>query len=246
MATRGKSRREILLLGTTCGRAAFLLDAAQSPQIAAAEPAKAAAADKKKEEIVSPAEDLMREHGVLNRILLIYEEVGRRLHDKQDFDFQILLQTSQLVRRFVEDYHERLEEKYLFPRLKEAHKLVDLVDVLLAQHEAGRKLTDRIGGLTKPMGKMTDADRQALGAVLHEFVRMYRPHEAREDTILFPAFREIVPSETYWALGEEFEDKEHELFGEEGFERNVEQVAQLEKKLGIYDLGQFTPKLQEK
>ena len=35
------------------------------------------------EEEVSPAEDLMREHGLLNRILLIYEEVRRRLTAKQ-------------------------------------------------------------------------------------------------------------------------------------------------------------------
>jgi hypothetical protein len=41
--------------------------------------------DKKKdEEEVSAPEDLMREHGVLNRILLIYEEGLRRLRAKED------------------------------------------------------------------------------------------------------------------------------------------------------------------
>jgi len=44
------------------------------------------------------------------------------------------------------------------------------------------------------------------------------------------------------ALGDEFEKKEDELFGDEGFFKIVDQVAELEKKLGIYDLGQFTPK----
>ncbi|HBN07806.1 MAG TPA: hypothetical protein DD435_03860 [Cyanobacteria bacterium UBA8530] len=38
-----------------------------------------------------------------------------------------------------------------------------------------------------------------------------------------------------------FEDKEHELFGPRGFEEIVDQVANLEKALGIYDLSQFTP-----
>src|ERR1700758_346024 len=33
----------------------------------------------REEEEVAPAEDLMREHGVLNRVLLIYEEALRRL-----------------------------------------------------------------------------------------------------------------------------------------------------------------------
>jgi len=54
---------------------------------------------------------------------------------------------------------------------------------------------------------------------------MYRPHEAREDTILFPALRRIISNNEYFALGEDFEDKEHELFGEDGFEAMVDKVA---------------------
>ena len=40
-----------------------------------------------------------------------------------------------------------------------------------------------------------------------------------------------------------FEKKEHQLFGEDGFEKMVDRVASIEKTLGIYDLAQFTPKL---
>src|SRR3989304_7742957 len=36
------------------------------------------------EEEVSPAEDLMREHGVLKRVLLVYEEAIRRIDAKLD------------------------------------------------------------------------------------------------------------------------------------------------------------------
>ena len=34
---------------------------------------------------VTPTEDLMREHGLLKRILLIYDEVGRRIEGRRDF-----------------------------------------------------------------------------------------------------------------------------------------------------------------
>ena len=81
-----------------------------------------------------------------------------------------------------------------------------------------------------------------LADALRAFLRMYRPHEAREDTVLFPAFRSIVSPHEYDALGDDFEKKEDELFGDEGFFKVVNQVADLEKKLGIYDLAQFTPK----
>ena len=84
-------------------------------------------------------------------------------------------------------------------------------------------------------------DTQTLIKLLTNFNAMYRPHEAREDTILFPALRKIISKNEYFSLGEDFEDKEHELFGEDGFETMVEKVAGIEKQLGIFDLSKFTP-----
>ena len=40
---------------------------------------------------------------------------------------------------------------------------------------------------------------------------------AREDTILVPAFREIVSADKFDSLGEHFEKKEDELSGNDGF-----------------------------
>lgn len=192
---------------------------------------------------ISPAEDLMREHGVLNRILLIYDHHLHLLADKQTFDGSILVSAADIVRRFVEEYHEKLEEDFLFPRFRKAKKLVSLVDTLQAQHKAGRDLTAKIKELAGTASlKLVSTDGEKLSDALREFLRMYRPHEAREDTVLFPAFRSIVSPHEYEALGDDFEKKEDELFGEEGFFKVVDQVAGLEKRLGIYDLAQFTPK----
>ena len=71
---------------------------------------------------------------------------------------------------------------------------------------------------------------------------MYRPHAAWEDTVLYPAFRSVITPREFVALGDKFEDKEQELFGKDGFEKIVVEVAGLEKQLGLYDLSQFTPK----
>ncbi|MCG2640086.1 MULTISPECIES: hypothetical protein [Bradyrhizobium] len=53
--------------------------------------------------------------------------------------------------------------------------------------------------------------------------------------------REDVSNE-YDAMAEDFEKKEHELFGEDGFEKMAARVAQLEQQMGIHDLNQFTPR----
>ncbi len=193
------------------------------------------------EEKISPAEDLMREHGVLKRVLLIYREGIRRIDAGTELPPETLAKSANLIRNFIEDYHEKLEEEQLFPRFRKAGTLVELVDTLEVQHKRGRLLTERTVSLSTAVALKNPRDRARLKEALHSFVRMYEPHEAREDTVLFPAFRKIVTPSEYDALGEEFEDKEHELFGEDGFERNVELVSEIEKNLGIYDLAQFTP-----
>lgn len=193
------------------------------------------------DEDVAPPEDLMREHGLLNRVMLIYEELGRRIRGKQDFDPKILADSAGLIHHFIEDYHEKLEEEHLFPRFRKAGKLVDLVNTLQAQHAAGRVLTQRLEQFGAA-GIKSDSDRTNAVNDIHAFLRMYRPHEAREDTVLFPEFRNLVSKQEFEALGDQFEKREHELFGEEGFEKNVDKVAGIEKQLGIYELAQFTPK----
>jgi hemerythrin-like domain-containing protein len=200
--------------------------------------------DEKKngEEDVTATEDLMREHGVLNRVLLLYEEGLRRIHAKEDVAPEMFQKPAALVRKFVEDYHEKLEENFIFPEFEKRKKLADLVKVLRAQHEAGRKATDVIlRESTRDRFGKEDA-RAELIAACQGFIRMYRPHEAREDTVLFPALHKVVSSHQLKELGEQFEKEEDRLFGEEGFEKTVDQVAVLEKQLGINDLAKFTVK----
>ena len=202
-----------------------------------------AAEKAKEEEEVSPAEDLMREHGVLKRVLLIYEEAIRRITANQELSVETVADSAKIIRNFIEDYHEKLEENFLFPRFEKAGKLTDLVKTLRDQHQAGRRVTDLTLGLAKQSTIKNADERAQLADSLRQFIRMYNPHEAREDTVLFPAFRKIVSANEYASLGENFEKKEHELFGEDGFEKMVDKVTNIEKKLGIYELAQFTPKI---
>ncbi len=196
----------------------------------------------KKEEDISATEDLMREHGVLNRILLIYEEAVRRLRAKEEVSPDVFAKPAALVRKFVEDYHERNEENYIFPAFEQRKQQVELVQTLRKQHQAGRDLTDMILRMATPSQFIKPDSKQVVIASTTAFIYMYRPHEAREDTVLFPALYKIMSTQQIKDLGEQFEQKEHELLGDEGFEHAVDEVASVEKQLGIYDLARFTPK----
>jgi len=189
---------------------------------------------------IGPIEDLMREHGVLRRVLLIYEEGLRRIAAHQDIPGNPFLTGAQLIRQFVEDYHEKNEEKFIFPRLlKRGGEASRDVGVLLEQHQAGRKLTDEIIRVATSNAKDT-----RLVDPVSQFIRMYRPHAAREDTVVFPAFHKVVSEKDFDSIGEQMEQQEEKLFGEGGFAKIVEAVAEEERALGIYELYRFTPRIE--
>jgi hemerythrin-like domain-containing protein len=223
-------RREFLIAGAVMGMAG-VAGGAEMP---------------KPEEDVSAVEDLMREHGVLRRILLIYEEWLRRYRAKADnLADRSLARIAQTVKEFIEDYHEALEEKYVFPEFENHKQFVPLVTTLRQQHAAGRKLTSQIilGAMQEgPSSPETQRAIEGIAPSCEAFIRMYRPHAAREDTVLFPALKKILSPKQLDELGDKFEEEENRRFGAHGFERTVEMVAETEKTLGIYDLDQFTPK----
>jgi len=192
------------------------------------------------EEDVSTNEDLMREHGVLKRILIIYGEAASRLKSGTAVDMALINKSATLIKTFIEDYHEKLEEDHLFPRFEKAGQLTDLTKVLRIQHQKGRLLTQRILANTK---NQNTRDHDLLTKDMLAFIRMYSPHEAREDTVLFPALHKLISKHEYDSLGEDFEKIERQHFGGDGFDIAVDQVTGIEKSLGIYDLNLFTPNI---
>jgi hemerythrin-like domain-containing protein len=215
-----------------------------APTVLVLPPAAQAGEDKSENqpqmEDVTPPEDLMREHGVLNRVLLIYEAAMRRFADKEDFDPSVISKSAQIIRQFIEDYHERNEENQVFPRFRKAGKLVDLVAILYQQHQAGRRVTETILQLA-PASRAPGNERNQVVAAMRAFIRMYRPHEAREDTVLFPALRSVVSANEFDSMADDFERDEQRKFGQDGFEKIVSQVAEIERTIGINDLSKFTP-----
>ncbi len=192
---------------------------------------------------ISPTEDLMREHGVLKRILLIYGEVKGLLKYEnlcqQSFIYQLTIDTAQIAAQFIENYHQKLEADYVFPEFLQEQRYVKLVHTLQEQHNAARELTK----LIKHSARMQSPFD--LYQLLSAYIHMYEPHSAREDTVVFPAFRQLVSPKRLDQLGQRFEEIEEQNFGEHGFENIVKNIAQIEKDLGIYDLSQFTPSYKQ-
>ena len=191
---------------------------------------------------VTAVEDLMREHGILRRALLVYTETAPKLRSNPSSVAPDALQkTARLFRRFGEDYHEKkLEEPFIFPAVKKAGgPAAAYPDLLTAQHQRGREITDFI--ISAMSGsRLGTANAGTLARVMDEFVLMYRNHAAREDTIVFPAWKRTMSSKLYEEMSDKFEEIERQMFGKDGFEDAERQMTEIENSLGLSNLAQFT------
>jgi hemerythrin-like domain-containing protein len=183
----------------------------------------------------------MAEHGLLVRILLIYRHLLAGQASGQPVPAGHAHDSALIIHDYIEAFHEELEEAYVFRRLMRAGQLKPTISTLLLQHARGREITQLILAASGGSGSLQTAAAGRIVSAMDAFVRMYEPHEAREDTIVYPAFRALLTPGEIADLGERFADLQTEQFGRHGFAAMVQRVAAIEQALGIYDLSQFTP-----
>jgi hypothetical protein len=229
---KATSRRALLRAGTT---SSLVVAAGLALPVHARESKKPGA-----EEAVLPPEHLMRGHAILARVLLVYESGMRRMGQGEDIDPAVFNQAAEITRGFIHDHQEKMEEELVFTRFRTGGRMVELVGVLANQHAAGRKLTERI--LAAAPQARNREPREAMGRDVQALIAMYRPHMAREATDLFPALRHLVTADEYADMADEMDKRERQAFGADGFEKTAKKVAEVEKVIGIEDIGVFTPK----
>jgi hemerythrin-like domain-containing protein len=186
---------------------------------------------------ITPAEDLMFEHGVIERLLLIYNDAVRRIKSGGDISPELISDTADIIRRFTENYHEKLEEQYVFPRLEKMGRHTELVKILLKQHKLGREVTDNIRRLVEQQ----ETSFGQLAKAMESYSFMYIPHISRENSVVFRTLRESLPEDEYIELGEKFEQMEDAQLGKSGYMKNLKEIMNIEIKLNIYDLTRFNP-----
>jgi hemerythrin-like domain-containing protein len=192
------------------------------------------------DEAAPAPEQLMCGHAILARVLLIYENGLRRAGQGEDIDPAVFTRAAEIAKRFIHDHQEKVEEELVFARFKKAGRMVELVGVLTSQHAAGAKLTDKI--LAAALQARNKEPREAMGRDVQALVAMYRPHMAREATDVFPTLRHLVTADEYTEIADEMMKRERQTVGAGGLEKVAKQVAEVEKVIGIQDIGVFTPK----
>ena len=79
---------------------------------------------------------------------MIYQECISQLEKGASTTIAIK-DSTQILKNFIQNYHEKLEEEYIFPRFEQKNSHVPLITTLRDQHNIGRSLAEQIMKLTQ-------------------------------------------------------------------------------------------------
>lgn len=187
---------------------------------------------------VGAIETLMRGHGLLLRAIIIYDVVRERLAKQQEIEPSLIQKTTAVIHNYLQGYHENMEERFIFKPMEKAQVQFSSIQDLKIQHGTGHELIRRITNLTK-----TGKPNAELAGYMESFGRMYKYHAAWEDTVVFPAFDELEKRRELTELAATFELEEKSILGQTGFASFLNDIASVEKQLGINGLSAWTAKL---
>ncbi len=109
----GKRRQFLQVVASSAGLALVGCASTSTVRGSPSSVSNANGSGKPEEAEVTPREDLMQEHGVLERILLLCDEAVHRIDERQRLDLAVIAHAASIVRRFVEDYRGDREHQLL-------------------------------------------------------------------------------------------------------------------------------------
>ncbi len=183
------------------------------------------------------AEQLMRQHAIVGRILLVYATAVTPGLGTDKPSGPAVTSAAQMLRANVDDFHAKFEEEHIFPLFQKSGRMGDLINTLREQHAAARTLTDAI--LKAGEGGAASTN---LALNIREYMHMIQAHTAYEETVLYPQIRTVAGGQ-YNQLETTLRDLTRTTLGTGGFAGLLTKVEDLERSAGITSLAQFTPKL---
>jgi len=191
--------------------------------------------------LVAPTEILSREHAIIERLMIAMESMVVQAVDDPATDMHPINHAAITIKEFGAGHHMVDEERYIFPKLREAGMMGELIDTLEAQHGRAREMIERIIVLTRP-GRVEDlGQRNEVIDLCMSFIIMYRAHAAWEETVLFPALYGAATPDYIKDIGRRMREEELGLMSDKGLRKLMANLGQIEAAAGTGDLACYTP-----
>ena len=177
-------------------------------------------------------EILMEEHRAIERVLCSLERASTRLSRGEDVYLRFFSGCSAFFKGFVDSYHHKKEEQFLFPALVQNGLPKDTgpVAIMLAEHAQGRHLAQLLGTATLKLQAGDERRREQVILSATDYIKLFRQHIYKEEFLLSPLAERVIPVEQQANLGQSFERMQVEEFGEDVHEKYFGLAQRLEKE----------------
>jgi hemerythrin-like domain-containing protein len=178
---------------------------------------------------------LMLEHRIIERTMDAFERWALETvssgdpTEKDELDRFLLF-----IREFVDACHHAKEENILFDAMVDHgfSRQQGPLAVMLAEHEAGRRLVGMLDECARTRDPWTGSERQKILDTVQTFVALLRQHIQKEDKILYPMAEKRLPSAAQGEIDARFDRFEIEETGAGQHERLHELAEALIAKYG--------------
>lgn len=171
--------------------------------------------------------DFMFEHSILDRILLIFEGIIKN-HNKI-IDCKYLKVLILILKIFIENHHEKMEELYVFPSMKSDNNK-KLVKILIEEHKLSRILTSKILKYCDN-NDVYNKNIEFIKSLLQKFIDMYRYHESHENLEIYPEFEKNITKKEYVKINSLVEKNEKLILGKIKIKNIIQIIIKIEKIL---------------
>lgn len=162
-----------------------------------------------------PVDVLMQEHRLIERVLDALELAAGHLERRHAVRPGFFLDAAAFIQGFADGCHHRKEEGVLFGALS-GSDLVEAggpVDMLLDEHEQGRRLTRAMRDAATRLQAGDEGARDAVVSNARRYAALLRDHIEKEDEMLFPMADHLLSAEQQAAVMRGFDRVELEEDG---------------------------------
>lgn len=180
---------------------------------------------------MTPTDDLMNEHRVIERMLSILTKASNRLEAGKSIEPGFYVNAVDFLKNFADKCHHSKEEKLLFVKMMErgVSGEVGPIAVMMREHQDGRAHVKTLDKLSKE--KMSKSTKDGLIKSSRAYVDLLTKHIQKEDNVLYPLANQILDKADQAELEKGFEEVEEKVMGPGVHERYHRMIEEWEEKL---------------
>jgi DUF438 domain-containing protein len=173
---------------------------------------------------------LVSEHEMIERAMAVLKNNLEKIDEAVKAPLQMRRAIDFLL-EFGDKMHNTKEEKFLFPLMAEKGLPVEggPIGVMLMEHDAERKLLQRMIAELPNLAEATTAARQKFAAEGFEYLTIRAEHIWKENDVLYAMGRKVFSEKENTALLNEFKSLDQQTYGDGARLQYEQMLLEVEK-----------------